>query len=587
MATINSNEKSSFQLALDVFGIIRNDRKDLWLILFYSIISVLLSLIMPLVAQAIVNAVALGVFTTQLLTLCILVGVGTVFAGGFQVLERYIIDVMERRIFVKLSLEFAQRIPAIQSSEFEQHYAPELINRFFDIMTIQKNVGKLLMDGINAGLVIVAGLVLLGIYHPFFILFDFGLLLFIPILVFVLGWNGAKTSILESKEKYKQAQWLEEIARCQTTFKLIPDSPYLYSRFDEISVNYVNKRAKHFVVIARQLLGAAVFKGFAIAAVLGLGGLLVMEGQLTLGQLVAAEIMIIYVLSSIDKILGMFDGYYDMIAAMGKINEVRDKKLEVSFEGPFLTCIGEGMNISLKDVSYQNNIETSCNIQNLDLEIKVGDKISFVGESLSGLSAIPKLMMGLNNHETGRIEVNDIDIRRISLHELRRNISIVLPMNELFDGTIEDNITLGKFYTNEEINWALKTVHVYEDVMNFKLGLSTPVTSEGLNLPKGMIRKVMFARSIISKPKVLIIDQAFEGVPQRVKKDIINSLYSNREWTILDITMDPDIIIKSSRVITLDKGNKVEEGSPSELIKNNSLFAQLFPGLVEYYSKVS
>lgn len=453
MADTSSKDKSSFQLALDVFGIIRSDKKELWLILFYSIISVILSLIMPIVAQAIVNAVALGVFTTQLLTLCLLVGVGTVFAGGFQVLERYIIDVLERRIFVKLSLEFAQRIPAIQASEFEQHYAPELINRFFDIVTIHKNVGKFLIDGINSVFVIVAGLILLGIYHPFFILFDFGLLLFIPFLVYVLGWNGAKSAILTSKEKYRQAQWLEEIARCQTTFKLLPDSPYLYKRFDEIAVSYIKKRATHFTVIARQLLGTAVFKGLAIAGVLGLGGILVMDGQLTLGQLVAAEIMIIYLLSSIDKLLGMFDGYYDMIAAMGKINEVRDKKLEVSFDSTnLMLCNGEGMNISMKDVSYQNNNETTCSINHIDIEILEGDKISFVGASLSGLSAIPKIMMGFHQHETGRIEINDVDIRRISLRDLRKNIGIVLPVNELFDGTIEDNITLGVFYTNEEIN---------------------------------------------------------------------------------------------------------------------------------------
>jgi len=586
MPNSTSKDKTSFQLAIDVFGIIRSDKKEIWLIVFYSIISVILSLIMPIVAQAIVNAVALGVFTTQLLTLCLLVGVGTLFAGGFQVLERYIIDVLERRIFVKLSLEFAQRIPAIQASEFEQHYAPELINRFFDIVTVHKNIGKFLIDGINSLLVIFAGLILLGIYHPFFILFDFGLLLFIPFLVYILGWNGAKSAILTSKEKYKQAQWLEEIARCQTTFKLLPDSPYLFKRFDEISVNYIQKRAKHFIVIARQLLGTAVFKGLAIAGVLGLGGLLVMEGQLTLGQLVAAEIMIIYMLSSIDKLLGMFDGYYDMIAAMGKINEVRDKKLEESIDDEnAIMCQGEGMNITLKDVSYQNTMETTCNIQHLDLEIHSGDKISFVGASLSGLSAIPKIMMGFNQHETGRIEINNIDIRRISLKELRRHIGIVLPMNELFDGTIEDNITLGVYYTNEEINWALKTVHLYDDVMNFKLGLATPVTSEGLNLPKGMIRKIMFARSIISKPKILILDQAFEGVAQKDKISIINSLYSNRDWTILDITMDSDIILRSKRVITLEKGLIVEEGTPEELATKNSLFAELFPGLVLYYSK--
>jgi len=586
MSNTPTKDKSSFQLALDVFGIIRSDKKEIWLVVFYSIISVLLSLIMPIVAQAIVNAVALGVFTTQLLTLCLIVGIGTIFAGGFQVLERYIIDVLERRIFVKLALEFAQRIPAIKASELEQHYAPELINRFFDIVTIHKNVGKFLIDGINSLLVIIAGLILLGIYHPFFILFDFGLLLFIPFLVYVLGWNGAKSAILTSKEKYRQAQWLEEIARCQTTFKLLPDSPYLFKRFDEIAVNYIKKRAKHFTVIARQLLGTAVFKGLAIAGVLGLGGLLVMEGQLTLGQLVAAEIMIIYMLSSIDKLLGMFDGYYDMIAAMGKINEVRDKKLEESFDHHnAIVCQGEGMNVSLKDVSYQNTMETTCNIQHLDLEIHAGDKISFVGASLSGLSAIPKIMMGFNQHETGRIEINNVDIRRISLKELRRHIGIVLPMNELFDGTIEDNITLGVYYTNEEINWALKTVHLYDDVMNFKLGLATPVTSEGLNLPKGMIRKIMFARSIISKPKILILDQAFEGVAQKDKISIINSLYSNRDWTILDITMDSDIILKSKRVITLEKGLMVEEGTPEQLAKKNSIFAELFPGLVLYFSK--
>ncbi|MBU3742777.1 MAG: hypothetical protein FGM24_10935, partial [Candidatus Kapabacteria bacterium] len=198
----------------DLWPIVRRilgaERHDIITVIAYSIFTSLLSLAVPLSSQAIVNAVALGVMNRQLVVLCAVVLVAMILLGIIAVLERYIVDMIQRRLFVRTSFDIVYRLPLIRSEALRETYAPELVNRFFDVMTVQKSIGKMLLEGISSTLVLVTGLLLLVVYHPFFLVYDVAFLFFLPILTLVLGRGAIPTAIKVSKKKYEAAALMED-----------------------------------------------------------------------------------------------------------------------------------------------------------------------------------------------------------------------------------------------------------------------------------------------------------------------------------------------------------------------------------------
>ncbi|MFQ3598654.1 MAG: ABC transporter ATP-binding protein [Chloroherpetonaceae bacterium] len=561
-----------------LFKLFKEEKKDFTVVLTYAVIVGLMSLVVPLSASAIVNSVMLGL-SSQLAMLCVLVAIGLLIVGVFDVMKRYVADILQRRIFVRTSFDIAYRLPRMTQSAFNQEYAPEVVNRFFDVLTIQKTIGKFLLDGTGSGLVVIIGLILLAVYHPFFILFDLALVAFVPIVIFVLGQNGLETSIKESKKKYALVSWFEEIARCQVSFKLFAKPEFVYQRVDSIAVNYVEARHKHFLVLARQMIGSAIFRTAATVGVLGLGGALVLNEQLTIGELVAAELVVIAMLGAIEKLIEQFENHYDLFTAIDKVSHLVDRPLEPSGGEPAPKFEGS-VSISLKNVEfgYDNHHKV---LKGVSLEIAKGARVSLVGASGSGKTTLASLLLGLHEPTRGKIMIGEHDVSRMSLEGLRQTVGIVLEANELFDGTIEENITMGRDFSYERLVWALKTAQLYDEVYALDDGLKTRLVPMGQNVSIGMRRRIMFARTIIGKPNVLILDECFGGIEESVKLDLIHSLYCESCWTIIDIAHDAELIRRSEMIYVLKDGKILEHAPPFELaLKDSSLFAQLFPELV-------
>ncbi|MFN3394188.1 MAG: peptidase domain-containing ABC transporter, partial [Candidatus Thermochlorobacter sp.] len=559
--------------------LLKEERRDFGVVIAYAIIVGVLSLVVPLSASAIVNSVMLGVFTNQLVWLCIIVAIGLLIVGVFDVMKQYVVDVLQRRIFVRTAFEIAHRLPKMKQASLENEYTPELVNRFFDVLTIQKTVGKFLLDGVGATLVMVIGLFLLAIYHPFFILFNLSFIAFIPVLIFVLGRGGLVSSIKESKKKYALASWLEEVGRCQTSFKLFATPEYIYERVDSIAVEYIKARHKHFMVLARQIAGSVFFRAVAIVGVLGIGGSLVIQGQLSIGQLVAAELIIIAMLSSIEKLVSQFAEHYDLLTAIDKLSYLVDKPLERE-EGESFEKRPAPPDIKITNLSFSYPDGHQV-FRGLSLFIKSGSRVSLVGESGAGKTTLASLLVGIYPPDKGIIEFDNSDITRLDLRDIRRTVGVVMAENEIFDGTIAENILMGRHFPQEQIDWALKTAQIYDAIRALPDRLDTMLNSTGNNLPLGLIRRIIFARVIIAKPCILILDEAFGGLEERTKLQLIQSLYAERCWTIIDISHDAELIRRSEMVFVLDKGIICEQGSPRELsFRANSRFAELFPDLV-------
>jgi ABC-type bacteriocin/lantibiotic exporter with double-glycine peptidase domain len=203
-----------------LFLLLKPDRKEIRNVYFFAVLSGLMSLSLPLGIQAIISFVQTGQVSASWFFLVFLVITAIAFSGILNILQMRITENLQQRIFVKSAFDFADRMPKIKLEELLKKYAPELTNRFFDTLTIQKGISKLLIDFTSTTLQILFGLILLSFYHTFFIFFGFILLLLLVLLIRYSAYSGLRTSMDESKFKYKIAHWLEEIAHSRLSIKM-------------------------------------------------------------------------------------------------------------------------------------------------------------------------------------------------------------------------------------------------------------------------------------------------------------------------------------------------------------------------------
>lgn len=553
--------------------ILGSEKRDIWYVAVYALLSSLLGLAVPLSSQAIVNAVALGVFNRQLLVLCSVVLVALLILAIISVLERFVVDLIQRRLFVRTAFDIVWRLPLLQRNTEADSYAPELVNRFFDVMTVQKSLGKFLLEGINAILVLTTGLILLAIYHPVFLIYDVLFLLFVPILVFVLGRNAVPTAVQVSKKKYQAAAWLEDVARTYLAFKVIGASGYAFDRMDDIAGKYVTAKHAHFRIVARQIFGSYIFKALATVGILAVGGVLVLEQQMSLGQLVAAEIVIILIIGAIEKLILQFDSYYELMAALEKLSNVIAQPIE---ENGSIVLPGSGpVRVELDQVKLHFGIPL---LHAVSFSVEPAQHVSLVGRSGAGKSTVLHLIAGLLKPEAGTVKVNNIDTRNADLTSLRSRIGMVFPEDQIIEASIRDNILMGRELPEEQLQWAISLMRLENDINSLPHGLATVVSSSGQELSFGMRRRILFARMIVHKPDLLLIDEAFEGIEDSTKLAIVADLFQYRGWTIINVSHDPEVIKRTDFVMVLVNGAIVEQGSPSELAsKRSTHFCGLFP----------
>ncbi len=555
------------------------DKQDLIVLIVYTLITGLVSLAVPLASQALVNTIAAGIFLQPLIVLSLLVLAGLLFASVLRMMKLCLVENLQQRIFARITLLLSERIPSIKASALNNEYMPELINRFFDVITVQKSWGKLLLEGPSALLQVLIGLVLMAFYSPFLLAFDVFILLFIFFAVSVLGIGGLKTSIHESVLKYRVAEWLEDMGRCQTSLKTNGFIQYLVRRSDGLVLNYLQARRAHFAVLFRQAFGTYFFQAIASAGILAIGGWLVINRELTLGQLVAAELVMLNVLSALEKLIRNCDTFYDLLTGLDKIGHVSDLPIERQ-GGTELSYSERGL--SIKCMKLRFSYTRSEILSGLDLLIESGQKASLVGASGAGKTTLASLICGLQEASHGTVEVGGHDVRDLDLHSLRKQVGFVGDVNEILEGTIEDNVGLGRpSVSHQDIRWALDTAQFSTDLIDLPDGINTMLVSGGRNLSRGQVQRLLIARAIAERPSLLILDEAFTGIDEKTKLKIIHQLFSPEiGWTVLDISHDAEVVMRSDKVYVLSAGAITESGTPQDLAwRKESEFSVLFPDL--------
>jgi len=557
-----------------LFNLLDTERRDIGYIYIYAVAVGIISLSLPLGTQAIVGFISGGMWLNSVVLLISLVIVGVLVTGGLQIMQISMVEILQRRVFAKTSFEFAYRIPRIKSEALFKYHAPELINRFFDVMTIQKGLPKLLIDLSTAVLQIFFSLVLLSFYHPFFVFFGLILVTILILIFYFTGPKGLKSSIVESKYKYKVAFWLEELARTISSFKTAGTTTLPMKKADYNVNNYLKYRKEHFSVLIKQFTYVILFKTVITGGLLILGTLLVIDRQITLGQFVASEIIIVLILGAVEKIIVNMDTVYDMLTAVDKIGHVTDLPLEK--EGGIKLpshAFKEGINIRLRNLSYSYPDRKKPVLNKINIDIKAGEKLCIAGYHASGKSTLVNIIDGLLQSYDGIITYNQFSQRDIDMNTLRDHVAKNVSQEDIFDGTVLENVTVGK--PRADFDFAIKAIEdvgLHDEINQLKNGLNTELISGGKTLSTSLVNKLVLARCIAKKPKVMILNDFFQFFERSEKIKLIRYLTDPaHEWSLIIVTNDPLIMKYCDRVVIMKEGSIVSDGEFDELISDQHL----------------
>lgn len=539
-----------------LYNLLSLDKKDVYQLFFYAVFAGIISMSLPLGIQAIINLIQSGRVSVSWIVLVALVVVGAGLVGILALMQLRITENLQQKIFVRASFEFAYRLPKIKFEALYNSFPPELANRFFDTLTIQKGCSKLLIDFSAAILQIVFGIILLSLYHPYFLFFGV-LLLFALYFIFKFSYNdGLETSLKESKYKYKVASWLQELARNNFSFRNEHNFNFGLQKNDKLVSEYLYYREKHFNVIKKQFSQLIVFKVVITASLLIIGGILVLSQEMNIGQFVAAEIVILLVISSVEKIILGLETLYDVLTSIEKIGQVTDLDLEKEYESNTEKKYLSKINLEVQNLSFQFPGSQTYALKDISLQIKQGEQIFVSGKNGSGKTTLLRTLSGLLEPKTGTFFINDDTFTKINLMEYRNRIGSIVHGETLFEGTIYENLNFGQPIANEEnLKWALDGVQLTDFIKSLPEGLETAVFQEGRQLSASNAQKILLARSILHKPKILFYEDPTDVIDSKIAKQIIDFITDPiHKWTVLVSSKNQYWKTKCNREIQLKNG---------------------------------
>ena len=553
------------------------EKGNIGLVYAYATLVGLFSLTLPLGVQAIIGLVSGGLFLQPVILLIAFVVAGTLVTGVLQVLQLAAVESIQQRIFARIALEFSIRVPRVNLEQAWREDLPERMNRFFEVVTIQKSLGKLLTGTTTALLQVIFGLLLLTFYHPYFTLFSLALVLTLVVIVRVMGPLGLETSQVESTYKYRTVHWLEEVARAAHTFKAAGRSTPALERMDGHVSGYLRSRQRHFHVLVIQSMAAIGFKVLVTGAMLVLGSVLVIDRQITLGQFVAAELVIVTVLAGIEKLVGSLASVYDVLTSVSKLGHVTDLALERS-EGLTLEESGAGMRLSLDRVSYRYPGAEHDALSDLTFAVAPGERLAITGPDGSGESTLIDVLSAIRPGYSGTVQVDGITLRDLDPAALRDRIGLVFGTSELFEGTVEENISLGRRGVGTRaVLAALERVGASDAVQSMPLGLRTAIARDARGLPSVLRVRLLIARAIAAQPRLLLVDDCLATVEPLARREIAAALLDRTApWTLVVVSHTRALLDAVDRVIVLDRG-RVHRQGPWASLADDPIFAGQYP----------
>ncbi len=547
----NIEESQSLKPLSRLQRLLRPEWSDIWIVMVFAFIVGILTLATPIAVEALVNTVAFGRFVQPIFVLALILLTFLSFSAAMRALQTYVVELVQRRLFARVAGDLAFRLPRAETSATEGIYLPELTNRFFDIVTVQKVGASLLLDGIDLILSAVVGMAVLAFYHPWLLGFDIVLMALIAFIILVLGQGAVGTAIKESKNKYYMASWLGDIARCPRIFRTSGGTDLALERTDRLVHEYLEARQKHFRILMRQIVFALGLQAVASPALLGIGGWLVVDGQLTLGQLVAAELIVTVIVRAFAKMGKHMESFYDLLASVDKLGslfdlptEHHDGLMEMHASGP--------VNLDMDAVEL-NRASGGMHLRgSISFQARPGCSVALLGGSGSGKSALMDLMYGLRAPTAGHVTIDGFDPQDLRSDVLRASVSLVRQA-EIFHGTLEENVHLHRAtVTSADVRTALEDVGLYNRVLKLSDSFDTPLRGDGAPLSGTQVELLCLARAIVGKPRLLLIDGVLDSLSDgELDAALEKLLHPERPWTLVIGTGRKSVADRCDQIVRL------------------------------------
>ncbi|OBW40165.1 putative multidrug export ATP-binding/permease protein [Chryseobacterium sp. MOF25P] len=549
MALITASEYSK-----KLFRYITKEKKDVTNIYFYAIINGLVSLSIPLGIQSIISFVMGATMATSIYILIFFVVLGTFLVGHFRLKVLQIIEKIQQKIFVEFSMAFADKLPKVDLSNTRKYYLPELVNRFFDVQNLQKGISKILLEIPTALIQILFGILLLSFYHPWFLAFG-ALVIVLVVLIFIYSMeSGIKSSLEESDKKYETAAWLEDIAASVKTFKMHSEEGTHLQGIDSRVLEYLDHRTQHFKILVFQYKTIIAFKVIITLAILAIGTYLMINQQLNIGAFIAAEIVVLTIMSAVEKLIVSLESYYDLIASYAKLTKVTELKEETQGDIE-LSQKEKGMEIEFKEVDFAFS-DTTAILSDVNFKLKENSITVVTGKMGTGKSLLLNMLAGFYEPNSGTILFDKIPLKNLDKKHFRNNIGLYLENMKVIQGSILENILLGNVNSNTENILQLSDKLGIESISSsFSQGFTTEISETDSELTFSSKKKILMLRSLLGKKRLILLENPLAGMSETFQEKLLEYLIElKKTTTIIIVSPDKNLIYNADHHIHLEDG---------------------------------
>lgn len=534
-------------------GLLRLEVADIGTVFLFAFVAGVLTLATPLAVESLVNVVSWGTYLQPLVVLGLILLVCLGLAGVLRVLQKLVVELIQRRQFVRIVSDLAHRFPRANQGSLEHEYPRELANRAFDIMTIQKATAVLLLDGVSIVLTTTLGMILLAFYHPFLLGFNILLLLSMILITWLLGRGGVRTAIDESITKYRVVRWLQDVLSSPSVFRTGGGQALAIQRANQLTADYVHARKRQFHVVIRQSAFAIALQVIASTAVLALGGWLVIDRQLTLGQLVAAELVVTVVVGAFSKAGKSLEKFYDLMAGVDKVGHLIDIPADA---GQALGPLPDGpLEVRWRDLVFQRPASKS-RVDNAT--ITPGTRVAIVGDDVDGRADLARAIAGLRKPSSGMVQVGGFDPAQAQGEDACRLLGYASDKS-VFYGTLRENVDLGRTGVSAtRVREVLSQVGLSDTVMQLPDGLHTQLQTGGYPLTDSEVAQLAIARAIVCRPRVVVIHGLLDELAPDVREQVWKTLIApDAPWTLIVMTNHESIASLCESQFFLRKSNAV------------------------------
>lgn len=505
------------------------ERADLLTLLVYALFVGLLGVVTPVAVQALVTTVTFGTLMQPLVVLAVMVFAALAFAATLRALSIGVVEVIRRRFFARVTAALAARLSRADRGALADAGGRELANRFFDVFSAQKAAVSLLVDGLDVVLTVVVGMLVLGFYHPLLLALDVVLVVFVTLVVLVLGRHGTRTAIAASRRKYEAAAFFEELAAGLPAHRLGAGPDQVAREAEVHAREWLAARAAHFRVVFSQTASMLALQAVATAALVGVGGFLVIGRQLTLGQLVAAELIVTTVVGALAKVGKHLESYYELLASLDKVGHLLDV---AQAPGGALHAARGPLAASLEAVPTGAGRRAS-------LRVEAGEKLAVRVASVDERAAVADLLTTLATSDEGRVALGQLDRRDLDLESLRQRIALVRE-GDVAHATVLENVRMGRAASVDAVREALARVGLAATIDALPARLDTILEHEGGALSAADRVRLSLARALVAGADLVVVDGALDRLPPREAAALVDAIAAERgTWIVL--TDDEDL----------------------------------------------